>query len=331
MAQFNPKEFVICGDNRQYYSYDGELYTGTFPREWVENHLPETGPKDCKNCLTYGSWNGVFIGYCLNCSRFDYKYKRGWGFGETWRFDTVCGIVTTGGVGWERCDEDIAEYDKEDALNGLRACNTYLNINFDDIGDKENFMDSAAVFSSYNGRDKTESEVEVEEYNFEFEEYDTSIIEESEDEDELTEEEFNIDVEEYYSSLYNQNSDEYIKNEEENSSIIEEPEDEDELTEEEFNIAVEEYYSSLYQKSDEYIKNEEENLTQEDRDYIEYKNSQFDDDYCEKNNRSDDDDDDRYYKAINDSYENYQAEIEREDCEEFPEVCDNLYNGYESH
>ena len=288
MAQFNPKEFVVCGDNRQYYSYDGELYTGTFPREWVENHLPETGPKDCKNCLTYGSWNGVFIGYCLNCSRFDYKYKRGWGFGETWRFDTVCGIVTTGGVGWERCDEDIAEYDKEDALNGLRACNTYLNINFDDIGDKENFMDSAAVFSSYNGRDKTESEVEVEEYNFEFEEYDTSIIEESEDEDELTEEEFNIAVEEYYSSLYNQNSDEYIKN-------------------------------------------EEENLTQEDRDYIEYKNSQFDDDYCEKNNRSDDDDDDRYYKAINDSYENYQAEIEREDCEEFPEVCDNLYNGYESH
>ena len=266
MAQFNPKEFVVCGDNRQYYSYDGELYTGTFPREWVENHLPETGPKDCKNCLTYGSWNGVFIGYCLNCSRFDYKYKRGWGFGETWRFDTVCGIVTTGGVGWERCDEDIAEYDKEDALNGLRACNTYLNINFDDIGDKENFMDSAAVFSSYNGRDKTESEVEVE----------------------LTEEEFNIAVEEYYSSLYNQNSDEYIKN-------------------------------------------EEENLTQEDRDYIEYKNSQFDDDYCEKNNRSDDDDDDRYYKAINDSYENYQAEIEREDCEEFPEVCDNLYNGYESH
>ena len=146
MAQFNPREIVVCGDNSQYYSYDGELYTDTFPIEWVENHLPETGPKDCKNCNYFGSWNGVFIGYCLNCSKYEYKYKRGWGFGSF------------GVVGSERYIEDVD--DKEAALNGLEANNTYLkDINFNDIGDKE-IMDSAAVHGIYGINGKKEAEEE---------------------------------------------------------------------------------------------------------------------------------------------------------------------------
>ena len=265
MAQFNPREFVVCGDNSQYYSYDGELYTDTFPIEWAENHLPETGPKDCKNCNYFGSWNGVFIGYCLNCSKNDYKYKRGWGFGSL------------GVVGWERYIEDVDE-DKEVALNGLEASNTYLkDINFNDIGDKE-IMDSAAVHGIY-GEEKEA------------------------DPEELTEEEFNLAVEEYYTSLYNQ-------------------------------------------EFDEFIANEEENLTQEDLDYIEYCKERVNDNrddserfgYCRSRSNTDDtignaisDEADGYNKAINDAYEEYQAEIEREDCKEFPEVCENLYNGYESH
>jgi len=79
MAQYNTNDFVICGERHNYYSYDGELYTDTFPYDWAENHIPNTGPKDCANCAEYGSWNGVFVGYCPNCA-LDYDGKRGSGF-----------------------------------------------------------------------------------------------------------------------------------------------------------------------------------------------------------------------------------------------------------
>ena len=81
MAQFD--SFVVRYHYRNnksiYYSYDDELYASTFPEEWSENHLDGSGPKDCDNCAFYGSWNGVFIGYCCNCAR-EYNYTRGHGF-----------------------------------------------------------------------------------------------------------------------------------------------------------------------------------------------------------------------------------------------------------
>ena len=134
MAQFNPREFVVCGDRLQYYSYDGELYTETVPREWVENCKSGTGPRDCKECARYGSWNGVFIGYCTNCA-VEYEYKRGLGFV----------------YGDEFLDSDLKE--GEEIVLGRRyllledmefvtAVDTYLkDINLDDIGDKD-FNDS---------------------------------------------------------------------------------------------------------------------------------------------------------------------------------------------
>jgi hypothetical protein len=124
MAQFNPKEFVYNYRNGKpaYYSYDEELYCGTFPEEWVLNHFPGTGPKECENCAYYGSWNGVFLGYCSNCAKYQYNGKRGHGF------------IDIGREGDASCDMDeISVFD------------TYLkDVTPDDVGDKD-FMDSFAA------------------------------------------------------------------------------------------------------------------------------------------------------------------------------------------
>jgi hypothetical protein len=129
MAQFNPKEVVFNGDRRQYYSYDGQLYTRTFPTEWAESHLPGTGPEECSNCAWFGSWNGVFIGYCANCVYY-YKGERGCGFAD-------CGI-----------ELEVYPHEAEHSENAdkyLRAFDTYLkDIKLDEIGDKD-FMDSAKM------------------------------------------------------------------------------------------------------------------------------------------------------------------------------------------
>jgi hypothetical protein len=79
MAQYDLKEQIFV---RQFYSYDEELYTRTFPFVWAQTHLPGTGPKECKNCASFGSWNGVFIGYCANCASYKYKGKRGHNFSK---------------------------------------------------------------------------------------------------------------------------------------------------------------------------------------------------------------------------------------------------------
>jgi hypothetical protein len=90
-------------ENRfEYYEYDGEIYTATFPLEWAKTHQVNTGPKNCKNCAYYGSWNGVFIGYCVNCARYKYMGYRGCGFiylGIQFKtdhvFDTVKSVFDT--------------------------------------------------------------------------------------------------------------------------------------------------------------------------------------------------------------------------------------------
>jgi len=113
-----------------YYEIDGELYTKQFPREWALKHLPYTGPKNCENCKYYGSWNGVFIGYCSNCAE-EYQQDRGNGFID---------------IGEEKPNDKFLKdlyYE-----NDYSAKNTYLkNINPDDIGDKINLEDTATKFN----------------------------------------------------------------------------------------------------------------------------------------------------------------------------------------
>lgn len=135
MAQFNPKEFVYHyrSGKPAYYSYDGELYCGTFPEKWAENFLEGTGPKECGNCAHYGSWNGVFMGYCANCAQYYYNGERGRGFIDIGR-----------------------ECDYNDDMCRVSAFDTYLKgVSPHDVGDKD-FMDSAQVVYGSNKNDDFE-------------------------------------------------------------------------------------------------------------------------------------------------------------------------------
>jgi len=55
------------------------VYHECFPEEWLDTHAPGTGPKECANCRWYGSLDGMFIGYCMNCAQYVYEGERGRG------------------------------------------------------------------------------------------------------------------------------------------------------------------------------------------------------------------------------------------------------------
>ena len=118
------------------YKYDAELYAPTFPLDWAKNHLPNTGPESCNRCKTFGFWNGVFVGYCVDCAE-QYDGKRGNGFifyGE--------------------------ERKKEETSNS--AFSTYLNdVDFSELGDR-NILDTEALIdelNSYEPEDSSHEEV----------------------------------------------------------------------------------------------------------------------------------------------------------------------------
>jgi hypothetical protein len=126
MAHFPDYEIIPCGN---FYQYNGELYAKQFPTEWAQNHLEGTGPHSCTNCRAFGSWNGVFIGYCVNCAQYDYEFSRGHGFLKPGQ-----------------------EISKKNA-NTIGAMQSYLkNIEPDCIGDREIF-DSYAVHYGCNDSD----------------------------------------------------------------------------------------------------------------------------------------------------------------------------------
>ena len=123
MAQFNALEIrpSFRGCVKTYYSYDDELYAGTFPEEWAKDHAAETGPKDCDNCRDNGCWNGVFMLYCANCAIHVYEGTRGKG---------------ASGPG--------EEIDIPENRGFESAFDTYLyNVNLHDVGDTD-FCDSLA-------------------------------------------------------------------------------------------------------------------------------------------------------------------------------------------
>ena len=108
---------ILEYENGKFYSYDGELYTRTFPHKWAKNHLKNTGPKECQICAKYGSWNGVFVAYCINCAKIYNMDDVSRGNG-VYIYETMHEVV----------------YDK---YNPRSAFDTYLyGIDFDDIGDK---------------------------------------------------------------------------------------------------------------------------------------------------------------------------------------------------
>jgi hypothetical protein len=64
-------------DYEHYYMIESYKYAHDFPKEWAQNHMEGTGPEQCGNCYCYGSKDGVFLGYCLNCAKYDYNGERG--------------------------------------------------------------------------------------------------------------------------------------------------------------------------------------------------------------------------------------------------------------
>jgi len=132
MAHFPDYEILSCGN---FYQYDGELYAKQFPTEWAQNHMDGTGPKSCNNCRVFGSWNGVFIGYCANCAQYDYEFSRGHGFLKPGQ-----------------------EISKKNA-NTIGAMQSYLkDVEPDSIGDKDIF-DSYTVHYGYNECDDSVEEL----------------------------------------------------------------------------------------------------------------------------------------------------------------------------
>jgi len=108
---------IIQGSHQKIYQIGAVQYDIHFPLLWALEPIKDEkgfiyGPSDCSNCLGYGSYRGVFIGYCLNCAKI-YGYERGNGF-------------ITHGV-------ECSEGDNREAKNSV--WNTYLkNVKLEDIG-----------------------------------------------------------------------------------------------------------------------------------------------------------------------------------------------------
>ena len=115
------------GDN--FYVFKGIVYDRHFPIEWAMNPKKidndfTCGPTDCLNCLDYGSYNGVFIGYCANCAQ-EYDYQRGNGFvdyGEEFKhegfydensvWNTYLKYVSLNEIGFLPKDVSLPKYDE---------------------------------------------------------------------------------------------------------------------------------------------------------------------------------------------------------------------------
>ena len=106
-----------------FYAHDGELYAPCFPHSWAENHLPGTGPKECSQCKTSGSWNGVFIGYCICCSQKYMEFNPDDKDKEYGRFLRGHGLHKTSEYIMEFCEDmDDSSAAMNDYLAGVQLC-----------------------------------------------------------------------------------------------------------------------------------------------------------------------------------------------------------------
>jgi hypothetical protein len=130
------KYYTIENDSQNDSTINDEIlkYDIHFPIEWVEDEneyisldiQSTVGPKYCNNCIEYGFYNGVFIGYCANCALL-LEYSRG------------NGLLPTGEeVSLETSAFDLTNISEENSM-----WNTYLlNCKKEEIGDvalKENY------------------------------------------------------------------------------------------------------------------------------------------------------------------------------------------------
>jgi hypothetical protein len=111
---------VDCGD---YYMIGPYKYANSFPKEWALSHKEGTGPEQCCNCVEV---EGVFIGYCLNCAKYDYNGERGDGMSHESCDD-------------EPCDDGIGHESNENKVERLAKfleCARELDFAFDVVNGK---------------------------------------------------------------------------------------------------------------------------------------------------------------------------------------------------
>ena len=159
MSQFDP--FIIRPFYRKgikcYYSFNDELYAGSFPEEWTTNHLPGTGPKDCDNCAFYGSWNGVFTSYCMNCAIHEYNGTRGRGFSSCGEENNETPSVLLIPSVWDTYLKDVNLHDVGDIDFNDTIKNIVDQISAD-IGDK---CDIVNKICDYNDQDPREVLIKI--------------------------------------------------------------------------------------------------------------------------------------------------------------------------
>lgn len=126
----SPTPPIFQGSHGDYYKYNGVNYDIHFPVDWAckkpdgfgitEEDLEEFGHDNdsCLNCLDYGYYNGVVIGYCANCARL-LNYTRG------------NGMISVGLEITSEYSINNTEYSDENSMwNGYMK-----NIDLDKIGD----------------------------------------------------------------------------------------------------------------------------------------------------------------------------------------------------
>lgn len=150
-----------------------------FPLKWVihqktmvtyhgDTMVLGPGTHGCDNCKYFGYYNGVFIGYCLNCAE-AFEYKRGNGM-----TDIEPGI---------ELDETMVAFDLTNYKKENSMWNTYLkDVSLNEIGDTklyedyEMYKDLPDLISveeevkENNNYDKQFPNEEEEEYEYEYEE-----------------------------------------------------------------------------------------------------------------------------------------------------------------
>lgn len=159
---------VMNATHGKFYILDNVIYDIHFPLNWALN--PEKtsegficGPSYCQNCYKYGSYNGVFIGYCVPCAGM-YSYERGNGF------------IYSGEEIVDPEDYEYSETSDYRPYSETSAWNTYLKgVNRDQIGwgpeeekedkpqkneDESPFRDSLSESSEENYADYVDSESE---------------------------------------------------------------------------------------------------------------------------------------------------------------------------
>jgi hypothetical protein len=120
---------IYQGNPGKFYNIKGSdiFYDIHFPVEWALENLStdnhDTGPKNCEECQLNGYYNGVFIGYCVECAN-KLNYTRGNGL-------YAYGTELT-------CQCPLSSYFMGNNLSDKNSMwNTYLkDIYFGMIGDK---------------------------------------------------------------------------------------------------------------------------------------------------------------------------------------------------